>query len=319
MQPVSVKTYRFPLTADTGGQFGGSWNTARFQKWSASLWDEIKKWPGGPWDLDSWASFLALVVGLGYQIGIVAWLSTARPRGPKDVHGVYSFLAWMLMAPVLAVQVALYLFLVEPWIAKTLKLGNSRIPIKGRRPLRFALLAMCTTAILLCAVLPSVDGNYDRHAAGTPGYVAVENAFVLGWIVGLLYTITMATGITEYNLAHLGITPAVTGTIFGLTGLAGAALVGDWMQRCYTGASGAGPWDGCDGSTTTTTWGTGMVTGTYSYDGSTSGGGTPGCPCPNAAGTKCDCPFDDNCNIQSACWNPSGGHIPSGCKMGCWG
>ena len=317
MQPVSVKTYRFPLAADTGGQSGGSWDTARFQKWIAFLWKAIESWAKGPWDLDSWVSVRALVIGVGYQIGIVAWLSTVRPRGPKDVHGVYSFLAWMLMALVLAVQVGMYLYLVEPFFAKYLNIRYSRIPIKGRKPLHFVLLAMCTTAILLCGVLPSVDGNYDRHAAGTPGYVAVENAFVLGWMVGLLYTITLATGMEEYNLAHIGIVPAVTGTIFGLTGLAGAALVGNWMQRCYTGGSGAGPWDGCDGSTTATY--VSMATpSTYSYDGSTSGG-TPGCPCPNAAATRCDCPFDNNCNIQSACWNPSGGHIPSGCKMGCFG
>ena len=232
----------------------------------------------------------------------------------QRTHGAYSFLAWMLTASSWQCK-GTGTVLGESFVAKTLT-SETLGYLSWTCALR-ALLAMCTTAILLCAVLPSVDGSYDRHAAGTPGYVAVENAFVLGWIVGLLYTVTMATGITEYNLAHLGITPAVTGTIFGLTGLVGAALVGDWMQRCYTGASGAGPWDGC--------W-TGprrpvavVASSTYSYDGSTSGGGTPGCPCPNAAGTKCNCPFDDNCNIQSACYNPSGGHIPSGCKMGCWG
>ena len=112
----------------------------------------------------------------------------------------------------------------------------------------------------------------------------------------------MAMSIEKYNLAHIGLTPALTGTMFMLVGIAGSALVGDWMHRCYTGNPALGHGT-CDGGTvtTTTTGGGGMITGSYSYDGSSSSGGTASCPCPNAAGTKCNCPFDDNCNIQSAC------------------
>ena len=257
-----------------------------------------------------------LVGGLGYQIGFVSWFSTARPRGPEDVHALYSFLAWLVMALTLAVQAVPYLLFVEPLIGRFI--GSSIPPVAGRKPLFVALHVFCTTAILLSAVLPSVDGNYGNQKPYV--YVAAESAFVLGWIVGSLYTVVMAMSIEKYNLAHIGLTPALTGTMFMLVGIAGSALVGDWMHRCYTGEPGAGPWDGCDGGTvtTTTTGGGGMITGSYSYDGSSSSGGTASCPCPNAAGTKCNCPFDDNCNIQSACYNPPNA-IPSGCKMGCWG
>ena len=50
------------------------------------------------------------------------------------------------------------------------------------------------------------------------------------------------------------------------------------------------------------------------------GGGGSSCKCPGRNGRTdvCNCPFDDSCN-PTTCWDPGGGHIPSGCKMGCAG
>lgn len=50
-----------------------------------------------------------------------------------------------------------------------------------------------------------------------------------------------------------------------------------------------------------------------------SGGGTS-CRCPGRNGdtSVCNCPFDDDCN-PTECYNPGGGHIPRGCRMGCGG
>ena len=46
-----------------------------------------------------------------------------------------------------------------------------------------------------------------------------------------------------------------------------------------------------------------------------------GCSCPGThsrtGAQLCNCPFDDNCNVNPCCYNPRGGSIPGGCKHGC--
>ena len=105
--------------------------------------------------------------------------------------------------------------------------------------------------------------------------------------------------IEKYNLAHIGLTPALTGTMFMLAA-SRALRLSRRMHRCYTGEPGAGPWDGCDGGTvtTTTTGSGGMITGSYSYDGSSSGG-TASCPCPNAQGPSAIVPLTTTATFRA--------------------
>lgn len=299
---VTSKTYRFPL------ETGGAATTAR----ARTCWDATVDWFAGPWALNSWIEYILLFGGLAFQIGFVFWFSDARPRGPEYIHQMYSFLAWLLMSAMLIVMSVPYVLFLEP-IISTFAGGSSIGGTTVRKPLLVVLGVVAATVLLFTSVLPSIDGTYADHMPYL--YIAGEGAFLTGWFFGMTYCIAVAVSKPGYPLAHIGITPAIVGVIFLLSGLAAAGMVKGWMINCNTGEDGGGPWDGCTGALA----GDGMSMGTAS-DASTGGASpTDSCPCPNAAGTKCNCPFDNNCNIQSECYNPGGGHIPSGCKMGCMG
>ena len=303
VEVVTSHVYRFPLKIE------GAATRSR----ARGCWDATLEWLSGPWMLNSWVEAILLAGGLAFQIGFVFWFSDSRPRGPEYIHQIYSFLAWLLMAAMLTVMSVPYVLFLEPIIG-TFAGGSSLGSTAVRKPLLIVLGVVSSTVLLMTSVLPSVDGTYADHMPYL--YIAGEGAFLTGWLFGMTYCIAVAVSKPTYSLAHIGITPAIVGTMFLLSGLAASAMVKNWMIHCNTGEDEGGPWDGCTGA---------LAGGGLSMSGSSasSGGGTSpsgSCPCPNAAGTRCNCPFDNNCNIYSACFGTHpGGQIPSGCKMGCMG
>ena len=109
----------------------------------------------------------------------------------------------------------------------------------------------------------------------------------------------------------------------------GAAWVPEWLRWLPAWAT-VDPWRG----TRTPRWATWAMVGAYASVAigvlalliwaivaiAQAAGGGNSCKCPGRNGRTdvCNCPFDDSCN-PTECWNPGGGHIPSGCKMGCAG
>lgn len=297
---MTSTVYRFPLQPT-----GGAARVEQAQGWASSFWQNTLRWLQGPWLIDSWLGVAVLVGGLMFQIGLVTWFSSTRPRGPEYIHPLYSFWAWVVMSLILTVLSVPYVVWLEPLIGGYI--GASVTPMTGRKPLLVALNVVATTVILLVAVLPAVDGNYSDSSPYM--YIVAEAAFQIGWLFGILYCIVQAVSNPRYSLAHLGLTPALVAVMFLLAGMAGAGMVKDWMIRCNTGEEGGGPWDGCTGAMDSG--------GLFGGGGSAGPAPTSECPCPNGAGTRCNCPFADDCSTHDACYNPSDGSIPGKCKHGC--
>ena len=212
---TTTKTYRFPLD----DAVGGAAQLSMAQGVAATVGQAVAAWFSGPWAVGSWVGVAVLVGGVALQIGLLCWFGLSRPRGPEFVHEVYSFLAWLLMSLMLAVQAAAYLLFLEPLLGRLI--GSSVAPVSGRKPLLIVLNVVATTAILLGAVLPAVDGHY--YDTSPYLYIAAETSFLAGWLFGVTYCVVMAMSIKEYSLAHLGLTPALVGVMFTFAGLAGAA------------------------------------------------------------------------------------------------
>jgi len=302
-EPRSIAShiYRFPLEPTEGAA-----QRATAQSWGTWAWKGVKGWVAGPWNIGSWVGLAVLLGGLGFQIGFVSWFSNSRPRGPEDIHGVYSFWAWVVMSLLITAMALPYVLFLEPFLSRFLG-GSSIVGFAGRKPLLIVLNVVATTVLLLNSVLPAVDGNYADHMPYM--YIVAESAFLTGWLFGIVYSVVVAMANPGFPLAHIGLTPAVIAVMFLLTGMSGGGMIKDWQIRCNTGEEGGGPWDGC--------------TATVASSGSSSGSSgtttapTDSCPCPNGAGTSCNCPFADDCSTHNACYSPSGGSIPSGCKHGC--
>jgi hypothetical protein len=301
------KIYRFPVDGAQGAATGGAAPLEMAQSYASIFWEGLLAWLSGPWAIGNWIGAAVLAGGLAFQIGFVSWFTQYRPRGPEYIHQIYSFLGWLVISGILAILSMPYVLFLEPFIGTFI--GGSSVGVMvGRKPLLIVLNVVVTTVLLFTAVLPAIDGNYSDHMPYM--YIVAESAFMTGWLFGMTYCITMAISSPGYPLAHIGLTPALVGSMCLLAAMGGAGMIKDWMIRCNTGEDGGGPWDGC----------TGALAGTGSST-TSSGAATSGCPCPGAGGNKCNCPFADDCSTNDACYNPGAGSIPSGCKHGClpWG
>lgn len=304
VQSANIKTYHFPLRPSTDGPVRDYVPSG-----VETCWSTFAGWFAGPWAIGSWVIASVIAGGLAFQIGMVYYFSAFRPRGPETIHQIYSFLAWLIMAGIFLLLGVPYVVWIEPFLSKYLG-GSSSVPLAGRKPLLVVLMGIVTTVILLTAVLPSVDGNYADHMQYE--LIAAESAFLVGWVLGMTYCIVLAVSNPNYPIVHLAVTPALVAGTCALAAVVGAAAVKGWMISCNTGEDGGGPWDGCNGSLD----GASAVVGGGGGGGSGGGGTTSpsdSCPCPNAAGTKCNCPFAPDCSIYAACYNPGGGSIPGAC------
>lgn len=316
-----MKTYHFPLQS-TDGPAREYLPDVELPSGVQRCWGSFTMWFAGPWRVGGgWVSASVMAGGLAFQIYMVYYFSSERPRGPEMIHQMYSFLAWLIMAGIFLLLGVPYIIWGEPFISKYLG-GSSSVRLAGRKPLLVVLVGIATTVILLTSVLPSVDGNYADHMQFE--LIAAESAFLAGWLMGMTYCIVLAVSNPDYPLVHLAVTPALVAGTCALAAVVGAAAVKGWMISCNTGEVDGGPWDGCTGALAGDGMSMGGGVGSASSgtgggtDGGTSGGGTSSCPCPNAAGNKCNCPFDNNCNVYSECFGThAGGKIPGGCKMGC--
>ena len=140
------------------------------------------------------------------------------------MNQMYSFLAWLLMSAMLIVMSVPYVLFLEP-IISTFAGGSSIGGTTVRKPLLVVLGVVAATVLLLTSVLPSIDGTYADHMPYL--YIAGEGAFLTGWFFGMTYCIAVAVSKPGYPLAHIGITPAIVGVIFLLSGLAAAGMVKD--------------------------------------------------------------------------------------------
>lgn len=298
------RTYRFPLNQEQPRSFYGGG--------SPGLGEGIGDWLAGPWGLGpGWIGPAVLSIGLLFQISFVIWFASATNVQELDyIPPAYIFWCWLIMAALLAALAVPWFVFVEPIIGRLLG-GANLAPLAGRKPLLVVMGAVVVTVITFVAVIPAIDGN----ATGDYLYVAAESAFMIGIVLGLVYTILMAVTSTSYPLAHIGLVPAAVGLMLLLTALAGAGAGKGMMSGAGTAVAGTGP-------AGTGTGGTSDAPGSQSYSyepgGSAPSGPSPtsSCPCPNGAGTRCNCPYSDNCD-RTSCWNPGGGSIPGQCKHGC--
>jgi len=210
------------------------------------------------------------------------------------------------MAVVLAAMAVPWFLFVEPIISKLLG-GANLAPLAGRRPLLLVLGAAIVTVLTFVSVIPAIDGN----ATGEYLYVAAESAFMIGMVLGLVYTIFMAVTSTSYPLAHIGLVPAAVGTMLLITALSGAVSGKALMDSAGVAVAGTGTGGTSD-----------APSNSYSYEVAGGNGAPSGpaptnaCPCPNEAGTKCNCPYLADCS-RSTCWQSGGGSIPGACLHGC--
>jgi hypothetical protein len=284
------RIYRFPLN-DAQAAIGIS-------NGFPTCWDNFKSWWSGPWSIGGWLEIGLLLVGVSLQIGLIIWFSMGTIENELDhVHEIYLFLCYLFMCIVLAAQAVPWLIFVEPLIASFTG-GTNLVVMRARKPLTLLLGAAVPAILVFIAVLPAIDGT-ARH---NYYYMAAEPGFLTGWFFGLTYCTIMAISTTDYPLSQFGITPAMAGVMFLLTALAGAGLGRILMEECNFWEVPENPWAGCH------------IAGP--------GNSEPmHCPCPGGSGpaTKCNCPFKDDCTVNSDCYNPGGGSIPNGCKMGCSG
>lgn len=261
---------------------------------------------------EGWIGAAVLGTGTLFQISFVIWFASATNQQELDyIPPAYMFWCWLIMAAVLGALAVPWFVFVEPAIAKLMG-GANLAPLAGRKPLLLVLGAAIVTVLVFVSVIPAVDGN----ATGNYLYVAAESAFMVGLVLGLVYSILMAVTSVSYPLAHVGLVPAAVGTMLLLTALAGAGAGKGMMDGAGAAVAGTGP-------AGTGTGGTSNAPGSasYSYDpvgGSNAPSGpapTDSCPCPNGAGTRCNCPYLDDCT-RTSCWNPGGGSIPGACKHG---
>lgn len=217
------------------------------------------------------------------------------------------------MAALLAALAVPWFQFAEPVISNILG-GGSIPPLAGRKPLLLVLGAAVVTALVFVSVIPSIDGTAQPHYL----YVAAESAFLLGWLLGLLYVVFMAVTSTGFPLAHVGVTPAIVGLMLVSSAVVGTAAGKGMMEGAGVAVAGTGPAGTGTGGTADA-----PSSNPYSYEAPDSGGGAPSgpqpsdsCRCPNGAGTRCNCPYLDSCE-RSDCWNPGGGSIPGQCKHGC--
>ena len=281
------KTYRFPLQTDGAVR-------ARLP----SCWEGFKAWWGGPWVVGGVLEIAILAGGLLLQVGLFLTFGlTTRGNELEPTPAIFMFLVWVTMSLVLALMAAPWTIFVEPFIA-TLTGGVNLVEVTARRPLLLLLGGMMSVVLLFVSTIPALNTNLMARENYFYA-VASEGSFLLGWIVGLSYCTLMAVSRPAYPLSQFGLTPAVVGVMFLITGLVGASLGKLLMDECYTPEVPEDPWYGCR-----------PVSSTPMH-----------CPCPGGSGpaTKCNCPFDDSCSPNPDCYNPGGGSIPSGCKMGCAG
>ena len=285
---VTSKTYRFPLETDGAVRVG-----------LMSWWDSFKAWWAGPWMLGSLLEWAILAGGLFLQIGLfVTFGLTSMGNELEPAPGIFLFLAWLAMCAVLALLSVPWLFFVEPALV-AITGGVNVIEATARKPLLLLLGAMVPAVILFVSTIPALNTNFIARENYFYA-VASEGSFLLGWLFGLTYCTILAVTKPEYPLAQFGLTPAVIGVMFLITGIIGAALAKVMMDECYTPEVPDDPWHNCRAVD--------MNTPMH-------------CPCPggNGPNTKCNCPFDNDCNPHPQCYNPGGGSIPHGCKMGCMG
>lgn len=301
--PPQQRTYRFPLDQpDYGGGGGGG-----------GLFD-------GPWSLgQGWVGPAVLGIGVVFQVSLVVWFASATNSQELDyIPPAYMLWCWLLMAALLTALAVPYFVFVEPFIAEFLG-GANLAPLAGRKALLLVLGAAIVTVLTFVSVIPSIDGN----ATGNYLYVAAESAFLVGVVLGLVYSVLMAVTSLSYPIAHIGLTPAVVGLMLLLTALGGAGAGKGMMSSAGVSVAGTGPAGTGTGGTSDEP-SNNPGSNSYSYDpGGTGGGGAPSgpqptssCRCPNGAGTRCNCPYLDDCS-RSDCWNPGGGSIPGQCKHGC--
>lgn len=287
---ITSKTYRFPL-GDTSGSIG-------LPDSLPTCWNSFVGWWAGPWSLGGYLEITLLVAGIATQIGLMVWFGIGTIANEVDhVHEIYLFLCYLFMCILLAAQAVPWLIFVEP-VLVVFTGGNNLVTVKARKPLLLLLGAMVPAILVFTAVIPSIDGSARQNYY----YMAAEPGFLIGWFFGLTYCTLMAITTIDYPLSQFGVTPLVAGVIFLLTSLGGAGLGRIFMEECNFWEVPNNPWAGCH------------IAG--------AGNSEPmNCPCPGGSGPgmKCNCPFADDCTINSDCYNPGGGHIPSGCKMGCMG
>jgi hypothetical protein len=287
---ITSKVYKFPLD-NTQAAVGIS-------EVLPGCWNAFKSWWSGPWNIGGWLDIGMLLAGIGFQIGLIIWFSMGTIANEVDkVHAIYLFLCYLFMCIILAVQTVPWLFFVEPLLVAFTG-GTNLVVVRGRKPLVLLLGATVPAILTFTAVLPSIDGSAQENYY----YMAAEPGFLIGWFFGLTYCTIMAISTVKYPLSQFGLTPAVAGVMFLLTALAGAGLGRIFMEECNFWEVPEDPWAGCH------------IAGP--------GNSEPmNCPCPGGSGpaTKCNCPFQDDCTVNSGCYNPGGGSIPSGCKMGCMG